>query len=196
MVADTRERILEVASELFTEQGYDGTSLREIAERLGFTKAALYYHFKSKDDLLRALLEPATELQDQFIEQLESATDLEGWARALGWVARAMFENRTVFTVLERNRAALESLAETSEFFEAHQRLHGRVEEAVTASGLALPDRVRMVSALGAVIAFDDVAGPLMDEAPAEELIAELVGVIREILRLPAEPPAIAAAPA
>ena len=45
----TRERIKQVALELFTEQGYEGTSLREIAERLGVTKAALYYHFKSKD---------------------------------------------------------------------------------------------------------------------------------------------------
>ncbi|HZE38113.1 MAG TPA: helix-turn-helix domain-containing protein [Stackebrandtia sp.] len=48
---DTRERIKQVAMELFSEQGYDGTSLREIAERLGLTKAALYYHFKTKDDI-------------------------------------------------------------------------------------------------------------------------------------------------
>ena len=45
---DTRSRVQEVALELFAEQGYEKTSLREIAERLGVTKAALYYHFKSK----------------------------------------------------------------------------------------------------------------------------------------------------
>jgi AcrR family transcriptional regulator len=45
---DTRARIQQVALELFAEQGYDKTSLREIAERLDVTKAALYYHFKSK----------------------------------------------------------------------------------------------------------------------------------------------------
>ncbi len=55
---DTRQRILDVSAELFVDQGYDGTSLREIAERLGVTKAALYYHFSSKDQILRALLEP------------------------------------------------------------------------------------------------------------------------------------------
>ena len=38
---DTRARIQQVAVELFTEHGYEGTSLREIAERLGVTKAAL-----------------------------------------------------------------------------------------------------------------------------------------------------------
>ena len=51
----TRERILDVALDLFIEKGYDRTSLREIAEPLGFSKAALYYHFASKEDILMAL---------------------------------------------------------------------------------------------------------------------------------------------
>jgi AcrR family transcriptional regulator len=55
----TRGRILEVALELFAEHGFAATSTREISERLGFTKAALYYHFRTKDELLEALLEPA-----------------------------------------------------------------------------------------------------------------------------------------
>src|SRR5260370_116 len=54
---DTRQRIQSVALELFAEQGYDKTSLREIAERLGVTKAALYYHFKSKEDIVTSLVE-------------------------------------------------------------------------------------------------------------------------------------------
>jgi len=54
---DTRERIQAVALELFAEQGYEATSLREIAERLGVTKAALYYHFKSKEDIVRSFTE-------------------------------------------------------------------------------------------------------------------------------------------
>ena len=58
MARDTRAEILAVATELFIEQGYEATSLREIAERLDITKAALYYHFRSKDDILGALIEP------------------------------------------------------------------------------------------------------------------------------------------
>ena len=54
---DTRTRIQQVALELFAEQGYERTSLREIAERLGVTKAALYYHFKSKEDIVRSFTE-------------------------------------------------------------------------------------------------------------------------------------------
>ncbi|GAA4071683.1 MULTISPECIES: TetR/AcrR family transcriptional regulator [Actinomadura] len=54
---DTREQIREVALELFAEQGYEKTSLREISERLGVTKAALYYHFKTKEDIVTSLFE-------------------------------------------------------------------------------------------------------------------------------------------
>ena len=54
---DTREQIRVVALEMFAERGYAGTSLREIAERLGVTKAALYYHFKSKEDIVRSFTE-------------------------------------------------------------------------------------------------------------------------------------------
>ena len=51
---DTRERILDVALDLFIEQGYDKTTLRQIAEPLGFTQAAIYYHFAAKEDILVA----------------------------------------------------------------------------------------------------------------------------------------------
>jgi AcrR family transcriptional regulator len=53
---DTRTRIQRIALELFTEHGYEATSLREIAERLGVTKAALYYHFKTKDEIIDSLV--------------------------------------------------------------------------------------------------------------------------------------------
>jgi AcrR family transcriptional regulator len=59
--SDTREEILRQALTLFVDQGYDKTSLREIAEAVGVTKAALYYHFRTKDDIVRAAM---TEYQD------------------------------------------------------------------------------------------------------------------------------------
>src|SRR4051795_8635031 len=54
--SQTRAEIQEAALTLFTEHGYDATSMREIAEQLGITKAALYYHFDSKADIVRAML--------------------------------------------------------------------------------------------------------------------------------------------
>src|SRR4051794_21381607 len=68
---DTRAAILEVAGELFAEKGYDATSLREISERLAITKAALYSHFRSKDDIMRALLAPMDDIVSELLERLE-----------------------------------------------------------------------------------------------------------------------------
>jgi AcrR family transcriptional regulator len=56
--ADTRAEIRAVALELFSQRGFEQTSLREIAERLDITKAALYYHFPSKDNLISDLFSP------------------------------------------------------------------------------------------------------------------------------------------
>jgi AcrR family transcriptional regulator len=70
--ADTRTRIQDVALELFTEQGYEATSLREIAERLGVTKAALYYHFKTKEDIVTSLFDSRVAAMDELIAWGES----------------------------------------------------------------------------------------------------------------------------
>lgn len=51
-----RERILQEAAQLFVSQGYNGISMREIGDASGMTKAALYYHFKDKQDLLREII--------------------------------------------------------------------------------------------------------------------------------------------
>src|SRR3954470_22635732 len=56
--AGTREVILETARRLFEERGYDATSLRLIAESVGTTKAAVYYHFPAKEQMLLELTRP------------------------------------------------------------------------------------------------------------------------------------------
>jgi AcrR family transcriptional regulator len=65
--ADTRTRIQDVALELFTRQGYEATSLRQIAERLNVTKAALYYHFKTKEDIVTSLIESRVAAMEELI---------------------------------------------------------------------------------------------------------------------------------
>jgi AcrR family transcriptional regulator len=54
----TRESILAAAQRLFDERGYDATSLRLIAETVGTTKAAVYYHFPAKEQMLLELTRP------------------------------------------------------------------------------------------------------------------------------------------
>lgn len=63
-----RDRVLEIAVQLFNEQGYDATSVADLAERLGLTKSALYHHFASKEQVLAVAL-------DQALGSLEAVLD-------------------------------------------------------------------------------------------------------------------------
>jgi AcrR family transcriptional regulator len=69
-----RASIHRAAVQLFGDQGFDATSIQEIAARAGVTKPMVYYYFKSKTGLLRAILEEARE---QFSTQLQQAATQE-----------------------------------------------------------------------------------------------------------------------
>ena len=77
---ETRQRILDIAVDLFIEQGYAGTSVRDISERLGMTKGSLYYHFASKEDVLTALVTPLVEDLDGFLVAADSMTHVSSEA--------------------------------------------------------------------------------------------------------------------
>jgi AcrR family transcriptional regulator len=65
---DLREQILSTAKSLFIQQGYHGLAMRQIAEALGVSKAALYYHFQDKEQLFVAILEA-------YLDEMETAID-------------------------------------------------------------------------------------------------------------------------
>jgi AcrR family transcriptional regulator len=69
--SDTRQRIQDVARELFVQQGVQRTSLQDIADKLGITKPALYYHFASREELVRSILVPLIDEGEQFVEDQE-----------------------------------------------------------------------------------------------------------------------------
>lgn len=74
----TRQRMLGVAMELFSKYGFAGTSLQMIADELDLTKAAIYYHFRTREELLLALMRP---MQSQIRDVVDSAEGRRG-ARA------------------------------------------------------------------------------------------------------------------
>src|SRR5580658_8327947 len=104
----TRERILDIALELFAERGYDKTSLREIAERLGTTKAALYYHFERKQDILLELHLRLHALGREAVEQLERLEDgpqlADAWPGLLDHFIDQVISNPELFLFHQRNR--------------------------------------------------------------------------------------------
>jgi len=75
-----RARIVEVARDLFCARGYERTPLRAVSDSLGVTKAAIYYHFKAKEDLLVAILGPVLDRIDALLDSagdgFESPADL------------------------------------------------------------------------------------------------------------------------
>ncbi|WP_279582068.1 TetR/AcrR family transcriptional regulator [Fodinicola feengrottensis] len=78
---DTRQRIQQVALELFSERGYDKTSLREVADRLEITRPALYYHFKAKEDILGSVIEDLTASMDELTAWAKDQPRTTGAAR-------------------------------------------------------------------------------------------------------------------
>jgi TetR/AcrR family transcriptional regulator len=71
---DTRDRVLQVAQVLFAERGYRGTSLRDIAKRIGIKAPSLLHHFPSKQQLYLAVL-------DRMFASLEDAANRIAWGR-------------------------------------------------------------------------------------------------------------------
>jgi AcrR family transcriptional regulator len=70
---NSRERLLETATELFAEKGYAGASVREIVEKAGVSKPVLYYYFKSKEGLFYAILEWAANVQQNILNEIFEA---------------------------------------------------------------------------------------------------------------------------
>ncbi len=98
----TRQQILETAQRLFTELGYDATSLQMIADELGLTKAAVYYHFRAKSDILHAAMLPG-------IQRLEALLDEAAGIRGRRARIEHLVNGFTNFLVQNRHYAVMAS---------------------------------------------------------------------------------------
>src|SRR5258708_1380074 len=170
---DTRARIQQVAVELFTEHGYEGTSLREIAERLDVTKAALYYHFKSKEDIIRSLVEDYRGQMD----------DLVSWARAQPRTAQThreiltrymsvVAERDQVFRMLHQNQAALNAMADVIRSLKMAPLF---LVDLLTEPDAPLRDRVRATMAIGGLsVGWMLMADQVTDRNELSEIVCAL----------------------
>lgn len=183
MSDDTRERILDVALDLFVEKGYDKTSLREIAERMGFTKAALYYHFASKSDLLMALHMRLHQLTEGWFDDLgEGTVTPAAWEQFLDQGIERLQANRKLFLMHQRNQSAFEEL-HTRGHEGAHAELEQRLGAMLSDPGVSVTDRVRMAAAFSAAFATTMMAVNLVNDIGDTELSSTLRSVVQDILR-------------
>ncbi|MER6996497.1 helix-turn-helix domain-containing protein [Streptomyces sp. NPDC000410] len=142
---NTRQRIQDVALELFAEQGYEKTSLREIAERLDVTKAALYYHFKTKEDILVSLFQDLTRPMDELIEWGgRQPRTLETKQEILRRYHAALIGAAPLFRFMQENQATVRELSVGETFKERVVSMVDLVQEPDS----AMTDRVRCITAL------------------------------------------------
>jgi AcrR family transcriptional regulator len=190
---DTRARIQQVAVQLFTERGYDKTSLREIAEHLDVTKAALYYHFKSKEDIVRSLVEDHYEQMDTLIawgrsQPRTAAARREILARYIGIVA----SGDKAFRMLHQNQAAVNTMATTKSRGELFKERFHPLIELLAGPDAGLPEQVRAAMALGGVsVGWMFFADQVADPGALAEIMRGVAGdIVATPERRPAATPA------
>ena len=177
--SDTRQRILTIAADLFSRQGYTGTTIADIARELGTTTAALYYHFPSKADILGGLLaEPLTAYM-RIIEGLDS--DRPSPEQLLGAFIDLAIDSRQLAGVVDRDPAVLamidERLPRTS------QQMTGQVIAVLAGPDADRSAVVRANAALavvkGATMAALELGGGTLDPAGREEILQLALGTLR-----------------
>lgn len=145
----TRERLIDVAVRLFTQRSFAGTSLQMIADELGITKAAVYHHFRTREELLTAVVEPVLGRLRVVIETAETKRTPHARAEHLltGYVDLSV-EHRAVVAVFVNDAGAIELLRaqpETSDLINRQLNLlagvtpgpSGRVNAAMVMAGIA-----------------------------------------------------------
>ncbi|MFJ6696265.1 TetR/AcrR family transcriptional regulator [Streptomyces sp. NPDC091272] len=174
---DTRQRIQDVALALFAEQGYEKTSLREIAEKLDVTKAALYYHFKTKEDILISLFQDLTRPMDELIEWGQGRPrTLETKKELLTRYSATLNHAGPLFRFMQENQAAVRELSIGDSFKSRMMSMMSLMKE----PDGPLLDQVRCMSALftmhAGMFALKDVEGDFEDKQKAVlEVAIELI---------------------
>lgn len=110
---ETADRIRAVAMELIGEKGVAQASLREIAERAGISKPALYYHFGSREDLVRSLFQPLVDDVSALLDEFESGRwpgDLADHRAVLGAYFDVTYHHRDITKMVMQDPSVLADL--------------------------------------------------------------------------------------
>ncbi|MFI6321782.1 TetR/AcrR family transcriptional regulator [Nonomuraea sp. NPDC050556] len=175
MASDTKKRIQTVARELFAEKGVQKTSLQDIADRLGITKPALYYHFSSREDLVRSIVQPLIDDGEAFLHEQEARADIEPRSLLEGYFDFHLKHREEIILVLTE----LTTLAELG-LIDVVLAWRARLAELLFGPEPTLAEATRAVIALGGLqdctIQFPHV--------PADELREASVDAAYGALRL------------
>jgi AcrR family transcriptional regulator len=130
-VSELRARILENARRLIIEQGYDGLSMRQIAEAVEVSKAALYYHFRDKEQLLQAILDDDLDQIADLLTQIQqqSGDTREQIRLFIENVLGQPVERRAAIRLASQEAPRLSEPARSAFFKAYHERFIQRLQD-------------------------------------------------------------------
>ncbi len=165
----TRDRIIEQATRLFVSRGYHAMSMREIAEAVGVTKAALYYHFSDKEALFVAVLTASLDRLEAILQAARAtgATAREQVREMLNGIFAQSPDQRAIVRVARQEMAALsqDTLEQFGRLY--YTKFVGQVE-AILADGVARRE-LRQLDPRQATWLLMGMVYPLLDAAPAPD---------------------------
>lgn len=174
----TRQRILDVALDLFADRGYGTTSLQDIADAMGVTKAAVYHHFNAKADILRAL---STSTLAAITAVADGVSVLPGRRARIDAMIEGCLEvilsRRAVMRVLANDPAMRTDMGTARQFADLRERL----PVALYGENPTPEQRFAVHAGLGLA---DEVIG--LADLPEEEIRRILSGAIRRLITVPA----------
>lgn len=175
----TRARLLESALGLFAINSFAGTSLQMIADTVGVTKAAVYHHFKTRDDILSSVIEPAA-------LELRAAVQAAADKRSPAAQADAMLAGFVGVTIRHRALIGLictdVGVTHTVGSREDFAALIGRLMTLLTAHQVPPESEVNASLALAGIASA--AASPLLRHLPDDTLHDQLLDAGRRILGL------------
>ena len=118
MAKDTKERILAAALELFSQNGYAGTNIRELTASLGLVKSAMYKHFESKEDIWNTLLDEMIVYYDTHFGSPEHLPPVPDTLEGLAEMTRQMVD----FTVHDEKVVMTRKLLTIEQFRDERAR--------------------------------------------------------------------------
>ncbi len=134
---DLRQEILVTAKGLFIQQGYHGLAMRQIAEALGVTKAALYYHFKDKEELFLAILNFYLDEMEAMLDEIDSlpVTSKEKIRRVVEGILSQPAEQRSTIRLASQEMAQLSQPVRQAFNLVYHAKFIDRIQ-AILISGM------------------------------------------------------------
>jgi AcrR family transcriptional regulator len=120
----TRQRILDTAGRLFSEHGYEGATLQQIADEMGVTKAAVYYYFRTKAEIFNAIVVPEFQAMNDLLDVAETKRSRAERTRVIvTGLVDMLVAQREALTILQANPAIeIKPEADTASFDAMRER--------------------------------------------------------------------------